>query len=683
MKALLKLLSLALLLPLGFTVPLAHATVDDATLSADLGSAVEEAAAKVRPALVRIHVVETYYNEGREQKFEASGSGVVISPEGHIITNHHVAGHAKQLKCTFADKSELEAELVGSDPLTDIAIIKVRGEAGQRFQVIAFGDSDTLQVGDHVLAMGSPLALSQSVTLGIVSNTEMIMPDRYRRRGGLQQDGEDVGGLVRWIGHDAAIYPGNSGGPLVNMRGDIVGINEIGMGLGGAIPGNLAKQVAAELMATGSVSRAWLGIEVQPRLRHGQADAGVLVSTALKGSPAETAGIQPGDILKSLAGTPVDVQFAEQLPDFNRLVAELKIDEEVGLEIERDGQSQALRITPIKREAVEPKEHELREWGITVRNLSFMLAKEMKRDSTDGVLVTSVSAGGPAGGAKPVINENDVIVAVGSQPVRNVEDLRRVSDELTADAEEPLPVLTEFERKTAQYVTVVKVGLRELEDPGLEVKKAWLPVEAQVITREVASLIGDTDLTGFRLTHVYRGSTAEKAGLQVGDLLYAVDEEPLTAARPENYEELTARIRQYRAGDTVTLNLRRAAEELAVPVELVRAPKLDREMKKYRNDDFEFTVRDITFFDKATELWEEAQKGVLVDQVKSGSWAALGELSSGDLIQTVDGQEITDVDAMSAAMDRVRESKASVAVFKILRGIHVMFIELEPKWESQ
>src|SRR5438045_7752017 len=138
-----------------------------------------------------------------------------------------------------------------------------------------------MRVGDSVLAMGSPMALSQSVTLGIVSNTEMMMPRFFGPSARFRLDGEDVGGLVRWIGHDAPIYGGNSGGPLVNLRGEIIGINEISYGLGGAIPGTLAKSVADKIMTDGKLQRSWLGIDVQPRFKHSKAEEGVLVCGVL------------------------------------------------------------------------------------------------------------------------------------------------------------------------------------------------------------------------------------------------------------------------------------------------------------------------------------------------------------------------------------------------------------------
>ena len=224
---------------------------------APLRESIDFAVSKVEPAIVRIQVVETDYREGREVKNESFGSGVIITPEGHVVTNHHVAGHAVRLICTLASKEEVEAELVGKDPLTDIAVIKLKAEDSREFPTASFGDSSQVKVGDRVLAMGSPMSLSQSVTLGIVSNVELVIPEWFGRWGRVEQDGEDVGSLVRWIGHDASIYGGNSGGPLVDLQGRIVGINELGVGgLGGAIPANVASKVSQALIERGTVARA-------------------------------------------------------------------------------------------------------------------------------------------------------------------------------------------------------------------------------------------------------------------------------------------------------------------------------------------------------------------------------------------------------------------------------------------
>ncbi|HOF39008.1 MAG TPA: PDZ domain-containing protein [Candidatus Hydrogenedentes bacterium] len=645
-----------------------------------LRNSVDTAVALVKPALVRIEVVTPSYYEGREVKYESSGSGVIVTPEGHVVTNHHVAGRATRMLCTLSTKEKIEARLVGRDPLSDIALLKLVPEAPRQFPVASWGDSTEVKVGDQVLAMGSPMALSQSVTLGIISNTEMIMP---RWAGRLDEDGEDVGSFVVWLGHDAQIYGGNSGGPLVNLRGEIIGINEIRVGgLGGAIPSELARTVVSSLLEKGEVERAWLGFDIQPRFKYSPMKQGALIGNVMKATPAGDAGLKAGDYLLRLAGQEIDVAFDEQIPLFNRFVAGLPIGEPVQMAFSRDGVEQTISMTPAKRHEASPTQSELRQWGLTVQDISFLKARELRRESQDGVIITSVRPGGPAGDAKPALEEKDVITAVAGLPVKEVEELKQITADQTEGKTEPAPVLVQFERREQQLVTVVEVGIQELKDPGLEVKKAWLPIETQVITRDIARNLGDETLTGFRITRIYTGSTAQKAGLLVGDLILAVDGMELEADAPEDYEELPVLIRQYKVGTSAELSIQRNGERKTISVELVASPKLDREMKKYRDSNFEFTVRDITFFDRAREQWEENKTGVLVEEIKSGSWAALGLLGVSDLITEVSGEKVADVDWFEQKMDAVAAEKPKTVVFKVMRGIYTLFLQFEPQWEG-
>lgn len=643
--------------------------------------AIDEAVARVKPSLVRIQVVATQYYQGREVKFEESGSGVIITKEGDVITNHHVAGHATRIVVILPSNEEVPAELVGTDALADISVVKLKPDSPREFVPVEFGNSDLMRVGDSVLAMGSPLAMSQSVTLGIVSNMKMVMPQAFASSR-FTLDGEDVGSLVRWIGHDADIYPGNSGGPLVNLKGQVIGINEISFGLSGAIPGNLAQAVAHQLMEKGHVSRSWLGVEIQPLLKEDKEDRGVLIGGVVEDSPAAKAGIASGDVLVRLAGKDVLVRYAEEIPLLNQMVADLPVGQEFEAVVLRDGKEKTLQGRTTEREQSQPKTFELNQWGITVRDISALAEREMKLKSRAGVLVTSLRPGGACSDAKPQVEGSDVLVEINGAPVRNVAEMQEITEKITAGKTKPVPTRLGFLRGTEQLLTVVKVGLQELEDPGLEAQKAWLPIGAQAITRDLAEQLGSPGLNGVRVTQVYTNSTAEKAGLEVGDLILALDGESISASQPGDEEILNTMVRQYKIGTMATLTVMRGVDKFSLPVELVRSPKLEREMKKYRDEDFEFTVRDMTFFDKVHEEWAEGRPGAMVTEVKDGGWAAIGRLNTGDIITAIDGETVTDVLSLKEKMKHVAAEKRKTIVLRVARGIHTVFLELEPNWDA-
>ncbi len=263
------------------------------------------------------------------------GSGVIVDPSGIIVTNHHVVGQADEIKVLLADRSEFKARLVGTDPKSDLAVLKIEA---QGLPTIPWADSDRLEVGEYVLAVGNPFGLNQTVTMGIVSAVG-------RARMGIAEY-ED------FIQTDAAINPGNSGGPLVNARGEVVGINTAifsrsggSMGIGFAVPSNMARIILDQLVTTGRVVRGWLGVSIQdvtPDLAAevGMAEPkGVLVSDILDGSPAQRAGLQRGDVIVELEGKAVE--HATQL---RNLVAVTEVGKQVSLTILRHGQEQRLPV---------------------------------------------------------------------------------------------------------------------------------------------------------------------------------------------------------------------------------------------------------------------------------------------------------------------------------------------------
>ncbi|MET0215948.1 MAG: PDZ domain-containing protein [Vicinamibacterales bacterium] len=645
----------------------------------DQTAAVEAALARVAPSLVRIHVVSVEFQDGRELKREASGSGTIITPDGMVVTNHHVAGRTRAITCTLADREEIPAELVGTDPLSDIAVIRLKPLKPRTFPVATFGDASKLKAGDRVLALGSPLALSQSVTMGIVSNTEMIMPGMFWPFNRMTLDGEDVGSIVRWIGHDAAIFGGNSGGPLVNLQGQIVGINEISLGLAGAIPADLAREVAEALMRDGRVKRGWIGLEIQPLLTSSQAKSGALVGGTIEGSPAADAGFASGDILLRLAGKDVLVRFAEEVPVFNQQVMRLTIGKPVEAVVQRGGVEKTLTVTPAERESVEARIRELPLMGITASNLTGWAAKELKRPNRDGVRIRGTRPGGPADEAKPSLRDDDVILALDDKPTTTFEALEKAVDAVTKGKDARVPALVSFDRAGERLLTVVEIGRPGLEDPGLEARKAWVPVSVQVLTNELAERLNLTGRTGVRITRVF-GGAADAAGLKVGDVITALDGNPIEASQPSDADLFATLIRQYKIGSIAKLTVVRNGKQMDVSVKLDTSPRLPREMKKYEDPSFEFRVRDLAAADRVSSRLPADQTGVLVDAVREGGWAALGHLADGDVLLTIGGDPVADVEAVQRKMARIAEAKPRSVVFKVRRGIRTFFVELETGW---
>jgi len=368
----------------------------------------------------------------RERREASLGSGVIVSADGYIVTNAHVVEKADEIKVHLSDKREFSGKVVGSDPKTDIAVIKIKGKD---LPVINWGDSDKIEVGEYVLAIGNPFGLNSTVTLGIVSAVG-------RSNMGIEQ-------YENFIQTDAAINPGNSGGALVNARGELIGINTAifsrtggYMGIGFAIPSNMAKSVMDSLIKTGKVVRGYLGVSIQdvnPKIakQFGLDKAeGALVSDVVAGAPAEKAGIQSGDVITRYDGKPV-----ENTTDLRNRVAETAVGKTVDVEVMRDKKPVTLKVkiteqpkdmTASTRESVGTDDKDTALAGLSVRNLSRETTQGLNLPrGTQGVVVSEVESGSPADEAG--ILAGDVILEINRKPLRNVDDFRRLSSALGKD----------------------------------------------------------------------------------------------------------------------------------------------------------------------------------------------------------------------------------------------------------
>jgi Do/DeqQ family serine protease len=361
----------------------------------------------------------------REQVQRSLGSGVIIDPSGLVVTNFHVIKDADEVKVALADKREFDAEIVLKDQRSDLAVLRIKG-ARERFPTLEFGDSDRLQVGDVVLAIGDPFGVGQTVTHGIVSavaRTEVGISD-----------------YQFFIQTDAAINPGNSGGALVDMSGRLIGINTAiysrsggSQGIGFAIPSNMVRVVVASAQGgSKAVQRPWLGAKLQ-QVTADIADSlglkrpsGALVASVTAGSPAARAGIRTGDVIVSIDGTAVDDPNAF---DYRFATKPLGGTAQIGLV--RQGRESvvavALQALPeMPRDEIEIKSASPFR-GATVANLSPALADELRLDpQTSGVVITAVAAGSTAQaiGFQP----GDIIVAVNNEKIARTADLQRISN---------------------------------------------------------------------------------------------------------------------------------------------------------------------------------------------------------------------------------------------------------------
>lgn len=421
-------------------------------------------AEKLTPSVVNISSFsqsETENGEGNTPLSESLGSGFIIDGNGYIITNNHVVDKAESISITLSDNTKTEARVIGKDPKTDLALIKI--ETKRPLNAVKFGDSDKIRVGDWVLAIGNPFGLGSSVTAGIVSAKSRDI---------------ESGPYDSFIQTDASINQGNSGGPMFNLQGEVIGISSAifsttgaSQGVGFAIPANLAGWVISQLKKHGEVKRGWIGIKIQPNTPEIadslgiSANQGVVVSGITEQGPAQKAGLQAGDIVLSFNRQPID-----NTKNLSRLIAETKIGTPAPIEIWRSGQKQTLTVpielmpeeTPLSTaketasDAAETPDNgeSLNIIGFTVKEISPELAERYKlAPSTSGVVVTDILPNSDA--SRKGIKIGDIIVKIDKRNIIGESAFHEYVND--ARRENNRPVLLAIQGQEALHFVAVKL----------------------------------------------------------------------------------------------------------------------------------------------------------------------------------------------------------------------------------
>ena len=351
----------------------------------------------------------------KEFKQRGQGSGFIIDKEGHIVTNNHVVANADEITITFKDELKVRAEVVGNDAKTDLALLKINPKDLKKLPsvpTLPFGNSEALQVGEWVIAIGNPFGLEHTVTAGIVSAKGRVI---------------GAGPYDDFIQTDASINPGNSGGPLINTKGEVVGINAMinasGQGIGFAIPSNMAKSIIDQLSSSGAVTRGWLGVGIQsvtPEL----ADAlelkepqGALVRQVFEGSPAERAGFEVKDVIVSFDGKKINKDT--ELPT---IVASTPVGKKVKVEIIRNKKRKTLKLKvgEMADQNVTAGKKTDENYGLTVENITSDIARKLGVRASKGVLVSRIDPGSPA--LEAGLKRGDVILEVNNAAVSTVKE---------------------------------------------------------------------------------------------------------------------------------------------------------------------------------------------------------------------------------------------------------------------
>lgn len=389
----------------------------------DFQHIVHQAQKKVYPSLVFIRVIQRDLSSGREKNEDACGSGVIISSDGELLTNHHVIDNASEIRCLLNDGRHFSAEVIASDKDLDLALLKLKFTDESTQVPFARIYDGIATEGDFVMAMGAPLGLAKSISIGIISCAKRIVPRNDKQ-------------YNTWYQTDAAILPGNSGGPLINTNGEVIGLNTLGYllgGLGFTLPSNVILEILPRLRQYHSANWSWFGLNLQP-LNDFDKDTyfnkpfGVIVSGTEPGSPARHAGILTNDCLIAVNGERVTAKFQEDIPDLMRKISLLPLDKTAKFQIERDGKIIDFEIMPREKGKTEGSERNFANWGVTAKEINQFDNPMLHFYAPEGGVYISGAPESYRYTSSANLHTNDIIVSVDDAPVRTLDELSAAYD---------------------------------------------------------------------------------------------------------------------------------------------------------------------------------------------------------------------------------------------------------------
>lgn len=659
--------------------------------STSLKTEIQRAKKQVYPALINLSVVKNYYRNGQLSKQRSAGSGVLISSDGYAVTNFHVVDRADEVEGTLSNNATLDARIVGRDPLTDLAVIKFSPEDLPedlaKFPHAELGDSEELAVGDYVLAMGNPMMMSQSVTLGIVSNTNRVFFSQQGENNLEFGENLQTGLFTEWIQHDASISPGSSGGPLVDLDGTVVGINARGSVTGGdmgfSIPSNQVQSIVSTLIREQRVERSSIGISGRA-IKRTNYDSGVVVGSVTEGSPANEADLRPGDRIVAIDGDSITVQYTEELAEFYRRLGNNPAGDTLTLTLRRDGETLRKDLRTERLRDRRGRKATLQAWGFNVQEITQFDRRDTTPDGAVGVRVSSLRSGGPAEDASPPLESGDVIKTFSGDSVAGFDSFIARYRNRTQSGSATRDVLFSVRREGAELYSLLEPeSAEEVVDRPRPLGNAWLGVRTQVMTSELRESFQKDLEYGVRVTAIYDNTTADTSDLRVGDVITRIGDRPVEARHDYQTDVFSTMLERMEIGSKVPLTVHRDTVTRTVDVRLETAPLQPDEVSSYKQNRFDFTVREMTFYDRVDYNWPESAEGVMVKSVESGGWAGSAGLQANDLITTVNGEPIDDTNRLRSVFRELIRSKKSTVQLTVRRENEKWYILIEPNWYQE